>query len=145
MDSIVRMGQISFIESAVQVIRNHGGVIPADKDGLMQIKGVGEKIAECVIAYGWGGEALPLDGNGCRVVERVSGACSVQVLRGSLKELYCRCRSWMEDRGLAMVDLHELIRLHGQMVCTKSLSAPFARSLLSAHGGWNTKQVGFRR
>lgn len=119
LDSIVRMGQISFIESAVQVIRNHGGVIPADKDGLMQIKGVGEKIAECVIAYGWGGEALPLDGNGCRVVERVSGACSVQVLRGSLKELYCRCRSWMEDRGLAMVDLHELIRLHGQMVCTK--------------------------
>ena len=60
-----------------------------------------------------------LAGNGCRVVERVSGACSVQVLRGSLKELYCRCRSWMEDRGLAMVDLHELIRLHGQMVCTK--------------------------
>ena len=85
LDSIVRMGQISFIESAVQVIRNHGGVIPADKDGLMQIKGVGEKIAECVIPYGWGGEALPLDGNGCRVVERVSGlpaACSFQVLGG---------------------------------------------------------------
>lgn len=118
----VRSGQKPFIESAVQVITNHGGGIPPDKDGLTQIKGVGEKIAECVIAYGWGGEALPLDGNGCRVVERVFGLAAgvpVQPLRGLLKNLYRSCRFWMEERGLAMVDLHELVRLHGQMVCTK--------------------------
>ena len=123
LDRFVRMGQKPFIESAAQVIRNHGGEIPQDKDGLKQIKGVGEKIAECVIAYGWGDEALPLDGNCCRVVERVCGFATgvpVQSLRGSLKNLYRDYRTWMEERGLAMVDLHEMIRLHAQIICAKA-------------------------
>ena len=119
----VRLGQKPFIESTIQVITNHAGSIPPDTVGLTQIKGVGEKIAECVIAYGWGGEALPLDGNGCRVLERVFGLGSgvpVKPLRGLLKNLYRSCRPWMEERGLAMVDLHEMVRLHGQTVCTKA-------------------------
>lgn len=126
LDCIVRAGQVPFLESAVQVIGNHGGAIPPDKNGLREIKGVGEKIAECVVAYGRGGEALPLDGNGCRVVERVcgpiTGAASgrVQFLRSSLKALYHSHRPWMESRGLAMIDLHEMLRLHGQVVCTKA-------------------------
>jgi A/G-specific adenine glycosylase len=123
LDPIIRMGQKPFIESAARVIREHGGVIPQDKDGLQQIKGVGEKIAECVIAYGWGGEALPLDGNGCRMVERVIGLAAgvpVGCLRVSLKDLYRSYRPWMEERGLAMVDLHEMIRLHAQTICTKA-------------------------
>ena len=84
---------------------------------------MGGKIAECVIAYGWGGEALPLDGNGCRVVERVFGLATgvpVQPLRGVLKSMYRSSRPWMEERGLAMVDLHEMLRLHGQTVCNKA-------------------------
>ena len=128
LDRLVRVGQKPFIESAVQVIGDNGGVIPPDKDGLKLIKGVGEKIAECVIAYGWGGEALPLDGNGRRVVERVLGLAAggpVHLLRGALKDLYCSCRPWMEERGLAMVDLHELVRLHGQIVCTKAPKCSF--------------------
>jgi len=123
LDHIIRMGQKPFIESAVQIIRDNGGVIPQDMDGLKQIKGVGEKIAECVIAYGWGGEALPLDGNGCRMVERVFGLAAgvpVQHLRVSLKNLYRGYRPWMEERSLAMVDLHEMIRLHAQTICTKA-------------------------
>lgn len=119
----VRLGQKPFIESAIKVITNHGGCIPPHQDGLRQIKGVGEKIAECVIAYGWGGEALPLDGNGCRVVERVFGlasGASVHFLRGLLKNLYDNSRPCMEERGLAMVDLHEMVRLHGQTVCAKA-------------------------
>lgn len=123
LDRIVRVGQKPFIESAAQVIRDHEGVVPRDRDGLKQIKGVGEKIAECVIAYGWGGEALPLDGNACRLVERVSGIAAgvpVQLLRASLKSLYLSHRPWMDQRGLAMVDLHEIIRLHAQTVCTKA-------------------------
>ena len=123
LDRIVRVGQKPFIESAAQVIRDHEGVVPRDRDGLKQIKGVGEKIAGCVIAYGWGGEALPLDGNACRLVERVSGIAAgvpVQLLRASLKSLHLSHRPWMDQRGLAMVDLHEIIRLHAQTVCTKA-------------------------
>jgi len=98
-------------------------VVPRDRDGLKQIKGVGGKIAGCVIAYGWGGEALPPDGNACRLVERVSGIAAgvlVQLLRASLKTLYLSHRPWMDQRGLAMIDLHEIIRLHAQTVCTKA-------------------------
>lgn len=123
LDRIVRVGQKPFIESAAQVIRDNEGVVPRDRDGLLQIKGVGEKIAECVIAYGWGCEALPLDGNACRLLERVSGLAAgfpVQLLRESLKNLYSNHRTWMEERGLAMVDLHEMIRLHAQTICTKA-------------------------
>ena len=123
LDRIVRVGQKPFIESAVQVIRDNGGVVPQDQDGLKQIKSVGEKIAECVIAYGWGGEALPIDGNGCRMVERVFGLSAgvpVQHLRASLKNSYGDNRTWMKQRGLAMVDLHEMIRVHAQTVCTKT-------------------------
>ena len=123
LDRIVRLGQKPFIESAAQVIRDHEGVVPRDRDGLKQIKGVGEKIAGCVIAYGCGGEALPLDDNACRLVERVSGIAAgvpVQLLRASLKSLYLSHRPWMDQRGLAMIDLHEIIRLHAQTICTKA-------------------------
>ena len=123
LDRIVRAGQKPFIESAAQIIRDNNGVVPQDRDGLKQTKGVGEKIAECVIAYGWGAAALPLDGNACRLIQRVSGLAAgvpVQRLRESLKNMYRSRRLWMQERGLAMVDLHEIIRLHAQTICTKA-------------------------
>ena len=96
LDRIVRVGQKPFIESAAQVIRDHEGVVPRDRDGLKQIKGVGEKIAG------------------------IAAGVPVQLLRASLKSLYLSHRPWMDQRGLAMVDLHEIIRLHAQTVCTKA-------------------------
>ena len=48
---IVRPGQIPIVES---MSRSLADGVPRDRDGLIGIKGVGEKIAECVLAYGWG-------------------------------------------------------------------------------------------
>jgi len=92
---------------------------------------VGGKIAECVAAYGWGQEALPLDGTCCRVIERLMGptssnhpgsnsgakSWSAEVLRRWLKAAYGEHREWMTGQGVAMIDVHELLRLHGQMLC----------------------------
>ena len=123
---IVRAGQRPFVESAVGIMALNGWQVPQDRRLLMEIKGVGEKIAECVAAYGWGDDALPMDGNGRRVVDRICGypidrgsAHTAQV-RNRLKELYESNRGWMAERAVAMVDIHEMLRLHGQLVCGRS-------------------------
>ena len=93
--------------------------------GLLRIKGVGEKIAECVVGYGWGQEALPMDGNGCRVIERLAGQerdtrpWSAAYVRQRLRALYEDHREWMTSQGVAMIDIHEVLRLHGQVLCTR--------------------------
>lgn len=125
LQGIVRAGQMPFIESSIQVMGESGQAVPQDQLRLKEIKGVGEKIAECVTAYGWGGEALPLDGNGVRVVNRIrrvpidGSDRHTGIIRRSLKEVYQYNRGWMAERRLAMVDIHELLRLHGQVVCTR--------------------------
>ena len=124
--SMVRQGQRPFLESAVAVIQQSGGLVPRDPDSLRQITGVGEKVAECVLAYGWGKEAMPMVGNGCRVAFRLAGlpferqTRQVAYIRNRLKSVFNRHRHWMDDQGLAMIDIHEILRLHGQLVCTKN-------------------------
>ncbi len=126
MQDLVRAGQLPFIESAVRLIGDSGREVPRDQRRLREIKGVGEKVAECVAAYGWGREALPMDGNACRVVDRVCGLTidnpgrHVGALRGRLKEIYQGHRQWMAEQSVAMIDIHELLRLHGQVVCTRT-------------------------
>lgn len=123
---IVRKGQLPFVESAVKVMQDSGGIVPQDSPGLMMIKGVGEKVAECVIAYGWGKEALPVDGNVCRAAGRILGPgllsphSQVSSVREQLKGVYLRHRERLTAQGVAMIDIHELFRLHGQVVCTEA-------------------------
>ena len=125
-EDIVRKGQVPFLESAADTLREHGGMVPWEQEALLKIKGVGEKIAECVLGYGWGREALPMDGNGCRVVTRLVGLTSLEQrqdaadIRNSLKTMFDAHRGWMASRGVAMIDLHEVLRLHGQVVCKRS-------------------------
>ena len=120
---IVRAGQRPFVESAVGIMARHGWEVPRDRRLLMEIKGVGEKISECVAAYGWGDDALPMDGNGRRVVDRICGypidrgSTHTAQVRNRLKEVYESNRGWMAERAVVMVDIHEMLRLHGQLVC----------------------------
>jgi endonuclease III len=122
-EAMVRIGQLPFVESVVDTLRQNRGVVPEDRERLLQIRGVGEKVAECVVGYGWGQEALPMDGNGCRVIERLVGQVpdtrpwSAAYVRQRLMALYEDHREWMTSHGMAMIDLHELLRLHGQVLC----------------------------
>ena len=124
-EAIVRNGQLPFLESVVDTLGRNRGAVPQDRDSLLRIKGVGEKIAECVVGYGWGQEALPMDGNGCRVFERLAGQerdskpWSAAFVRQRLRALYEDHREWMTSHGVAMIDLHEVLRLHGQVLCTR--------------------------
>ena len=125
-ESIVRKGQLPFVESLAAKLGEWGGEVPKDKARLLKIVGVGEKIAECVMVYGWGVESLPMDGNGCRSHQRIMGLPDVAKswkaahIRNSLKAIFHEHRAWMNDQEIAMADIHELLRLHSQLVCGRS-------------------------
>ena len=118
---IVRAGQLPYVVSMAEVV---GGGVPRERDALLRIKGVGEKIAECVQAYGWGADALPLDANCVRVLTRVFGLEKAQrspaPLREGLKCVYRKQRQEFANMSIAMVDVHEILRLHGQVCCTRT-------------------------
>ncbi|PKB65899.1 MAG: hypothetical protein BZY81_08775 [SAR202 cluster bacterium Io17-Chloro-G4] len=126
LQSIVRKGQLPFVESLSEKLEEWGGKLPPDKASLLQVVGVGEKIADCVLAYGWGKEALPMDGNGCRMYQRLMGlpdmskSWNSSSIRDNLKTIFIRHRAWMDCQNIAMIDIHELLRIHSQLVCGRS-------------------------
>ncbi len=121
---LVRAGQLPIVVSMAETL---AAGVPRDKDSLLQIKGVGEKIAECVLAYGWGEDALPLDANCVRVLRRVFGLEGTNLrpldpapLREWLKCVYLNHHQDFSGLAIGMVDVHEILRLHGQVCCTRT-------------------------
>lgn len=122
--AMVRPGQLPFVASIAEAL-NEG--VPRHRERLLEIKGVGEKISECVLAYGWGLDALPLDANCVRVLERVAGVertgrrrLDPGPLRDRLKTVYLTQAQRFSAVGISMVDIHEVLRLHGQVCCTRT-------------------------
>ena len=117
----VRPGQLPFVASMAVALADG---VPRDRDGLLAIKGVGGKIAECVLAYGWEEDALPLDANCVRVLERVFGLeygrRDPAPLREGLKCVYLKQSNSFADLSIRMVEVHEILRLHGQVCCTRT-------------------------
>ena len=122
--SIVRLGQLPYVLSMAQAV---AGGVPRERADLLSIKGVGDKISECVLAYGWGDEALPLDANCVRVLDRVFGPGlaagrrrTPAPLREGLKCVYLNHPQEYSDVSIRMVDIHEILRLHGQVCCRRT-------------------------
>ena len=122
--SIVRPGQLPFVRSMAKTLEEG---VPRERHHLLKIKGVGEKISECVLAYGWGKEALPLDANCVRVLERVAGVersgrkrPDPAPLRDGLKTVYLKQSQRFTELSISLVDVHEILRLHGQVCCTRT-------------------------
>jgi endonuclease-3 len=93
------------IEAAVKL----GAKIPSQVSHLMQHPGIGETIAEKIVGYGFGKPALPLDSHGCKIIARLCKLTAPfskdEYLRQKLKHIFDPSE-WME--------VHELLRLHGQ-------------------------------
>lgn len=100
--------------------------VPCDVDALVVVSGIGEKVAECVLGYGWGEDALPVDGNVFRVMARIFGIAAagngrdVKVLREHLKWAYREASANLAAESIAMIDVHEIFRLHGQTCCGRT-------------------------
>ena len=123
--SFLRKGQVPFVESLSQHLPEWGAV-PRDVDALVVVTGVGVKVAECVLAYGWGEDALPVDGNVLRVAARIWGipgtgkGRDAKVLRAQLKLAYREASANLAAASIAMIDMHEILRLHAQTCCGKT-------------------------
>ena len=118
---LVRAGQLPFVISMAERLVEG---VPRRREDLLEIKGVGEKVAECVLAYGWGDDALPLDANCIRVLGRVFGIATTDrgpgPLREGLKCVYRMRREQFAELSMGMVDIHEILRLHGQLCCART-------------------------
>lgn len=118
-DVLSKVEQLGNTKSRRQILEaavKFGNEIPSEVTKLQQRRGIKETTAEKVVGYGYGKAALPLDSHGCRIVDRI---CSLnlskpsqyhQRLRNELKNIFSPSE-WME--------VHELLRLHGMVVCEK--------------------------
>ena len=60
----------NIIESARVVITEHCGKVPDTFDALIELPGVGMKVANCVLVYAYGIPAIPVDTHVHRIVNR---------------------------------------------------------------------------
>ena len=128
-EDIMRAGQFPFVSSIAHTLSEG---VPRSREELLRINGVGDKIAECVLVYGWGEDALPLDGNCIRVLLRVFGIPGLlpseargvgrnpAPLRERLKTVYLMYSRQFAKSSIGMVDIHEILRLHGQVCCART-------------------------
>lgn len=58
-------------EVAQQVVNHYDGDVPADITELLSLKGVGRKTANCVLVYGFGIPAIPVDVHVHRITNRL--------------------------------------------------------------------------
>jgi endonuclease-3 len=65
----VKAGRVR--EVARILVRDFGGRVPDDYEGLMSLPGVGRKTAGCVLVFGFGKQALPVDTHVHRISNRL--------------------------------------------------------------------------
>jgi endonuclease-3 len=61
----------NIINAAKMVRDGFGGKVPKDMEKLLQIPGVGRKVANCVLVYAYGRQAIPVDTHVFRVSNRL--------------------------------------------------------------------------
>lgn len=101
----------AFLSKNAKTIKNeYSGELPKEKILLEKLRGVGPKIAGCISSYGFLEPDFPLDTHGVRIVRRYRGYNSLTCdsIREYLKNKFKK-RDW--------IDIHELLRLHGILIC----------------------------
>jgi endonuclease III len=92
------------------LLAHHGGEVPCDPERLMELPGVGRKTAACVMVYGFGEPAIPVDTHVHRLANRM-GLIRTRKAEESEKAL------WEIAEKNHLLLLNELFVKHGQTVC----------------------------
>jgi len=97
-------------EVAKYLLDHHGGEVPRDYRQLLAIPMVGPKTANCVLVYGFGEAAIPVDTHCHRVPNRIGfvRTKTPEDTEGALKRLLPQTY-WL--------DLNELVTRFGKEVC----------------------------
>ncbi|MEW6321443.1 MAG: endonuclease III [Acidobacteriota bacterium] len=95
---------------ATVLVEKHGGRVPADRDALTALPGVGRKTANVVLGHALGVPALPVDRHVLRVASRLGLATSSKpdLVEQQLMPLFPPER-WTR--------LSDLLILHGRRIC----------------------------
>ncbi len=98
-------------ELSALLVRNHGGMVPADMDQLETLPGVGHKTASVVMSQAFGVPAFPVDTHIHRLAQRwgLTNGKNVKQTEADLKKLFPR-EYWNK--------LHIRIILYGREHCT---------------------------
>lgn len=97
-------------EIARQIDGRYGGKVPQDVDSLLTLPMVGRKTANCVIVYGFGKSAIPVDTHVHRVSNRLGWVKTGKP--GDTETALSKIlpvRDWL--------DLNELMVTHGKTIC----------------------------
>jgi endonuclease-3 len=92
------------------LIEHHGGEVPADRDALQQLPGVGRKTANVVMNCAFGAETFAVDTHVFRVSNRTGLAPGKDVLEVERRLDAATPPPWRRDA-------HHLLILHGRYVC----------------------------
>ena len=100
----------NIVEMAKSVVDNFGGEIPANKDDLKSLDGVGEKTANVVLANGFRIPTIAVDTHVFRVSNRIGLANATNVTQ---------TQKQLEDSidKSDWIDFHHSMILHGRNVC----------------------------
>jgi len=93
-----------------RLLRDCGGRVPQSLEELLSLPGVGRKTANCVLVYGFGKEAMPVDVHVHRISNRIGivKAKTPEETEFALSEIVPK-RHWLE--------LNHLMVRYGQKVC----------------------------
>lgn len=99
------------IKQVAQIVVNrHGGKVPKDLESLMELPMVGRKTANCVLVYGFGEPAIPVDTHVHRISNRLGIVKSKRPEQTEEKLLqYFKREHWIE--------VNELMVRFGKRIC----------------------------
>ncbi|MBM4250303.1 MAG: endonuclease III [Euryarchaeota archaeon] len=98
------------IEIARRLVADFGGEVPRDLESLLSLPGVGRKTANCVLVYGFGLPAIPVDTHVHRISNRLGW-----VRTRSPEETELALRALLPRRYWP--DINELLVLFGRELC----------------------------
>ena len=101
---------VNIIETSKQLLALHRGEVPRNYSELLQLPGVGRKTAGCVLVYGFGEPAIPVDTHVHRISNRIGlvRTKTPDETEEALEKIYDK-RYW--------IDINELFVSFGQTVC----------------------------
>ena len=100
----------NIVETSKQIVEKFQGEVPQSYSELMELPGVGRKTAGCVLVYGFGEPAIPVDVHVHRISNRIGlvHTNAPEETEAELRSLYDR-KYWL--------DVNELFVSFGQTIC----------------------------
>jgi endonuclease-3 len=93
------------------LLERHDGVVPATREGLMALPGIGRKCADIVLSFTFGKEVIAVDTHVHRVSNRI-GLTDARAADKTAEQLEGRVPGWTRPDG------HFWLIQHGKRICT---------------------------